>query len=260
MARPVIGMQLYSLRDFEKTEDDFARTMEKVAAIGYTTVQISGIGDMPHEAVARITKENGLKIAATHVGWQSFLDDLDAVIDQHKLWECSHPAIGGLFSGYEGVEGIEKFKRELTPVAERLAAEGMTFSYHNHSHELVHHEGRTWLELLYEIIPAETLKAEIDTYWIAHGGGDPAQWIRRYPGRQPLLHVKDMAISPGREQRFAPVGSGNLNWDAILDAAEEAGAEYALVEQDCFYDDEDPFEEIKKSFDFLKANGCPVSQ
>jgi sugar phosphate isomerase/epimerase len=112
----------------------------------------------------------------------------------------------------------------------------MDFSYHNHSHELVRIDGgKTWLESLYAQALPKHLKAEIDTHWITVGGGDPADWIRKVGKRQPLLHLKDMAITPEKEQRFAPVGEGNLNWTAIIAAAQEVGVEYYLVEQDKSY-------------------------
>ncbi len=257
MAKPRLGLQLYSLRDYEKTEDDFSKTMERVAEIGYRTVQVSGIGDIPHESVARITADNGLEIVATHLAWEEFTDDLEAVIAQHQLWNCKHTAIGMPPREYFSLEGIVKFKRELPPIAKRLSEVDMTFSYHNHAIEMTHFDGRPLLERLYDEIPAEILKAELDTYWIAAGGGDPVEWIRRYPGRQPLLHVKDMVATLQNEARFAPCGSGNLNWPAVLLAAEEVGVEYALVEQDTFYE-QDPFEAVKLSFDFLKNAGCAV--
>jgi sugar phosphate isomerase/epimerase len=257
MAKPRLGLQLYSLRDFETTEIDFARTMERVAKIGYRTVQVSGIGDIADDRVAQITSDNGLSIVATHAGWDEFTGDLEALIARHQLWNCKHTAIGMVPKEYLNLDGIQQFKRELTPIAERMSEVGMTFSYHNHSIEMAHFDGTPYLEHLYAQIPGETLRAELDTYWIAAGGGDPAEWIRRYPGRQPLLHVKDMVGTLDWEPRFAACGSGNLNWPAILSAAEEAGAEYALVEQDQFYE-QDPFEAVTRSFEFLKAAGCPV--
>ncbi|GAG09793.1 unnamed protein product, partial [marine sediment metagenome] len=188
-----------------------------------------------------------------------FLNDLDTVIETHKLWNCNHPAIGGLFSQeYRGADGLKKFLDELPPIAEKLAAEGMDFSYHNHSHELVPCCGATWLEALYDQADPNHLKAEIDTYWIAHGGGDPAWWVRKCAGREPLLHLKDMTIAVSadgeREQRMAEIGEGNLNWPAILEAASAGGVEWYLVEQDFCYD-RDPFESLAISYRNLKKMG-----
>jgi len=254
MATPVQGAQLYTVRQFTQTIEDVAATLRKVAEIGYTAIQISGFGPVDAKEVAKVVSETGLTVAATHVGWPRFLDDLDAVIEEHQLWGCKHPAIGGLGAEYRSLEGLAKFKAELPPVAEKLAAEGMDFSYHNHNHELVLCEGKTWLGRLYDEIDPGILKAEIDTYWIQAGGGDPAAWIRKCAGREPLVHFKDMTISPEREQRFAEIGEGNLNWPAILAACVEGGVEYALIEQDDCYD-RDPFESLAISYRNLKAMG-----
>lgn len=254
MAKPVVGLQLYSLRDFETTVDDLARTAEKVAKIGYKTVQVSGI-KLDAKDIDRIMKDNGLQIVSAHDPWDRFLNDLDGIISDYQMWGAKHLAIGGVPGEYRSLDGLKKFIDELGAMGEKIKAAGMDFSYHNHSQELAHYEGRTWLEQLYEAGDPDVLKAEIDTYWIAAGGGDPAQWVARYPGRQPLLHCKDMIVLPDREQRFAPVGEGNLNWKRILDTAEEVGVEYLLVEQDRVYDDEDVFEEVAKSYNNLKAMG-----
>ena len=254
MSKPVLGAQLYTVRQFTRTASDLAATLKKIADIGYTAVQISGIGSIDPKDVARMMEDTGLTVAATHVGWNRLLNDLDAVIEEHKLWKCVHVAIGGLPKEYYSIDGIKRFIDELTPIAERLLQEGMDFSYHNHNHELAKYEGKTWLERLYEQADPRYLKAEIDTYWIQAGGGDPAEWIRKCAGREPLLHLKDMIVTPDRQQRFAEIGEGNLNWPAILQAAKEGGVEWYLVEQDNCYK-RDPFESLAISYRNLREMG-----
>ncbi len=254
MADYQVGAQLYTVREFTKTVEGMRESLRKVAEIGYKAVQVSGFGPMDPKEVAAALQEYGLDCVSTHTNWDRFLTDLDAVIEEHKLWGCSHPAVGGLPKEYHNLEGLKRFADELPPIAERLAQEGMTFSYHNHNHELALYDGKTWLERLYGSIDARYLKAEIDTYWIQAGGGDPAAWVRRYAGRQPLLHLKDMAVTPEREQRFAEIGEGNLNWPAIMEAAKEAGVEWYLVEQDQCYG-RDPFESLAISYRNLRGMG-----
>lgn len=254
MSKPVVGAQLYTVREHIKTLEGVEASFKKVREIGYTAVQISGMGPVDPKEVARIAKDTGLTIAATHTGWQRFIDELEAVIEEHQLWGCRHTAIGGLPGDYRSAEGIQRFAEEIGPVAEQLAAAGMDFSYHNHSQELARCNGKTWLETLYDTVDAKHLKAEIDTYWIQAGGGDPAAWIRKYPGREPLVHFKDMMVLPDREQRFAEIGEGNLNWPEILKACEECGVEYLLVEQDNAYGG-DAFDCLATSYRNLKAMG-----
>jgi len=250
----VLGAQLYTVRAFTQTIEDVAVTLKKVADIGYTAIQISAFGPVDPQQVARLVEDNGLTVAITHMGWNRFQNELDEIIAVHKLWGCVHTAIGSLPGEYRSLDGLKRFLDELAPIAERLAQEGMDFSYHNHNHELARYGDKTWLEMLYEQAPPEMLKAELDTYWIQAGGGDPAAWVRKCAGREPVLHLKDMAVTPEREQRMAEIGEGNMNWPAILQAAEEGGVEWYLVEQDQCYG-RDPFESLAISYRNLRAMG-----
>jgi len=137
---------------------------------------------------------------------------------------------------------------------EKLAEAGIALAYHNHNFEFAKTGGKTWLELIYDNTDPKNLQAEIDTYWVQAGGGDPAEWIRKYAGRLSVLHAKDMVIGPDNEQRFAEIGEGNLNWPAILSAADDAGVEWYCVEEDDCYG-RDPFESLKISLENLRGMG-----
>jgi len=252
--KPVVGAQLYTVRECTRTAAGIEEALGRLSEIGYSTVQLSAVGPIDPAALAAIIEKSGMQVAGTHVAWGRFREDLDAVVEEHKAWGCRHAGVGGLPQEYYSERGLERFIRQIRPIAERLAAEGMDFSYHNHSRELVRYAGRTWLSRLYGEADPGDVKAEIDTYWIQAGGGDPAQWIRDCAGREPLLHLKDMALGPDGKPRFAEVGEGNLNWEAILGAAEEGGVEALLVEQDVCYD-RDPFDSLAISYRNLRAMG-----
>jgi sugar phosphate isomerase/epimerase len=152
----------------------------------------------------------------------------------------------------EDEDGFRRFAEEATRVGERLHDAGLTFSYHNHSFEFVRFGERTGLDIIYEESDPRYLQAEIDTYWVQHGGGDPAAWIRRMKDRMPVVHLKDMVIVDG-EQAMAEIGEGNLNWPAVLQACQEAGVEWYAVEQDICR--RDPFESLRISYRNLRAMG-----
>jgi sugar phosphate isomerase/epimerase len=252
----MLGAQLWTVREYTRTIQDFSETLKKVADIGYEGIQISGYVQLDSEKVASLVEDYGLKIASTHEGWNRLMDNLDDVICEYKRYGCVHAAIGGLGVGseYYSLEGLKRFIKELKPVAKNLSDEGIDFSYHNHNHELVRYGNKTWLDMLYEKTSPEMLKAEIDVFWIQAGGGDPAFWIRKCVGRAPLLHLKDLTVSRDFEGRNAEVGEGNLNWSAILQAAKEAGVEWYLVEQDLCYE-RNPFESLSISYKNLKEMG-----
>ncbi len=252
MSTSQLAAQLYTLRDFTKTPSDIAQTMKKVKQLGYDAVQCSALGPIdPHE-LKEIVDGEGLTICATHTSYERMRDEPQAVIDEHQLWGCKHAAIGGLPREYRTAEGFVKFAKDASEVGKRLAEGGLVFSYHNHSFELEKFNGRTGLEILYEESDPEYFHSELDTYWIQHGGGDSAVWIRKLKGRAQIVHLKDMAMR-GSTQLFAEVGEGNLNWPAILDACKGAGVEWYIIEQDTCQ--RDPFESLGISLRNLKAMG-----
>jgi sugar phosphate isomerase/epimerase len=227
--------------------------MKKVSDIGYTAVQVSGIGPIPHEDVKAVVDEFGLTICITHVGFDYLQNDLDAAIAQHKLWECPNVAVGSMPRQYRGgEEDFRRFAQDATEVGKRLAAADLTFSYHNHSFEFVRFGDKTGLDLIYEASDPRYLKAELDTYWVQHGGGDVIAWIRKMKDRMPVIHFKDMVIYEG-QQTMAEIGEGNLNWPGIIEACEEANVDWYAIEQDrCM---RDPFESLRISYENLRAMG-----
>ena len=115
MTQPRLGAQLYTVRQFCKTLPDITATLKKVADIGYTAIQISAFGPVDAHDVAKVVADTGLTVASTHTGWDRCLNDLDAVIEEHRLWNCPHPAIGGLPQEYRDRQGLDRFLNELIP-------------------------------------------------------------------------------------------------------------------------------------------------
>jgi len=251
-----IGAQMYTLREHCKTPADIARTCRRVKQMGYAAVQVSGFGPISNEELGKILRDEGLTCAATHVGLEK-MKDTQACLDYHQAIGCKYTAVGGYFPWNTLKENVTAqtwadWAKDYSAVARTLAAKGLRIGYHNHSHELVQYHGKQALAILVEACdPAVWF--EIDTYWIAQGGGDPAAWIERVKGRIPCVHVKDMQVDRNRVQKMCEVGAGNLNWPGILKACKSAGVEWYLVERDD--GDLDPFESLKISLDNLRAMG-----
>jgi len=249
MTESRIAAQLFTLREFTKTPADVAKTLKKVRKIGYEAVQLSALGPIdPHE-LKMLADGEGLTICATHTGYNRMHDDPQGVIEEHHIYECKNAAIGGMPGDYKNAEGLHRFAKDASETGKKLAEGGLTFSYHNHSFEFEKFGDKIGLEILRTESDPKYFNMEIDTYWVQHGGGDPADWIRKCKGRVPLLHLKDMT----GKSLMAEVGEGNLNWPAILKAAEESGVEWYIVEQDTCQ--RDPFESLAISFRNLKAMG-----
>ncbi len=254
-----IAAQLFTIRDFTKTRDDFAASMAKIREIGYRAVQVSAIGDISDADVKRIADDNGLTICNTHVSVDLLQNDPDAVIEQHRLWGARHVAIGGMpLECRESEDGFRRFVEIANGIGERLYGAGLTFSYHNHSFEFLRFGARNGLELIFDETDRRYVKAELDTYWLQHGGADPVAWIERMQDRMPVVHLKDMVMiradDGGRpQQAMAEVGEGNMNFAGILAACKRIGVEWYAVEQDICQ--RDPFESLAISYRNLRAMG-----
>ena len=246
-----VAAQLYTLNAHLKTPRDIAASLKRVKAIGYQAVQLSGLGPIEPAELAAILKGEGLQAIITHVSFDRLLHDLPALLAEHALWECPHIAIGGLPGEYRSEAGYAEFGKIASRVADTLAAEGYTFSYHNHSFELEKFHGKSGLEILYANASPRVL-GELDTYWVQHGGANPVTWIRALRNRMVVIHLKDMGVADG-QQVMAEVGEGNLEWPAILAACRESGVQWFAVEQDVCR--RDPFESLAISLRNLRALG-----
>jgi len=251
-SHPVVAAQLYTVREFIQTAAGLAESLDKIRAIGYSAVQISAIGPIPDGEVKAILDAAGLRVCITHTRAAWPWSNLDAIIAQHKLWDCPNVALGSMPEAYRASEeGFRRFAAEANAVGKILHEAGLTFSYHNHSFEMVRFGQQTGLDLIYNETDPRYVQAEIDTYWIQHGGGDPAAWVGKMRGRMPVVHFKDMQMLNGAPA-MAEVGEGNLNWPAILQACREAGVAWCAVEQDVCQ--RDPFESLRISY----ANLCSM--
>ena len=250
----MIGAQLYTLREFTKTPADIARTMARVKKLGYNGVQCSALGPIDPKELAKILQNEGLACLATHVPMDRLEKEPQKVIEEHKLWNCKYTAAGGFFPKEATTQTWLGFATRYNNIVKQYAGSGLALGYHNHSHELSHYDRKPALQILLERFSRDVW-IEIDTYWIAHGGGDPALWISKCKGRVHCTHMKDMLIDLERKQYMAEVGEGNLNWPAILAACKDAGVEHLLVEQDICY--RDPFESLEISLKNLKQMGAP---
>jgi sugar phosphate isomerase/epimerase len=156
---------------------------------------------------------------------------------------------------YRSEQGYRRFAVEATELASRLRPSGLKLVYHNHSHELERFGRQTGLETLFAAASPDALMAELDTYWLQHGGVNPAAWIRRFKHRAPLVHLKDMAVDQGKPVD-AEIGEGNLDWVEILSACRDAGTEWLVVEQD--EPRRDPMESVAISYANLSKLAAEV--
>ncbi len=255
----IIGAQMYTLSKQCQTLEGISESFKRVADIGYTAVQLSGL--CPYEAdwMAEELKKNGLIAPVTHFDAGKIAEDTEETIKFHKTVGAKYIGIGGL-RGLWNKDYNDKpkeywaaFAKDFVPAADKIRDAGLYFMYHNHHYEFMDKDGEILHDFLLKNFSADQMGFICDVYWYYVAGKDPAKLMDSLAGRTPVVHFKDLVTVNG-EQRYAPVGSGEIDFDPIIEVCKKNNVEYAMVEQDdCF--GEDPFECLKKSFDFLHGKG-----
>jgi sugar phosphate isomerase/epimerase len=248
-----VALQLYTLRDFCDSAKALATTLKKVKVIGYDAVEFVHWDFASNRDLRKLADDNGLAICSIHESGNRLLNHPQEVAEQlaelgTDLAVYPYPA-GINFQKETEVDGL---LQQLQRSSEIFATAGKRLVYHNHALEFAKHGEKLILEQIFSTAPK--LFAELDTYWIQFGGGDPVQWISNLKGRLPLIHLKDYKFNPQKNvPEMAEIGRGNLDFPTIIEKGQAAGCEWFVVEQD--FCEGDPFEAIQVSLEYLKGNG-----
>lgn len=251
MKREQIAAQLYTVRQHTQTEKDFARTIHCLKAMGYTTVEMSGVGPIEPQRLRRILDDEGVTCCASHESEELLFGEADRVVERLQVLGCRIAVYAwpGERRRFDDRETVSSLIENLNRAGERLARAGVRLAYHHHHIELIRLGDQTALDALFAETDPRHVGAELDTYWLQYGGVNPAAWCRKMRGRLLVLHLKDYAVTADRRVAFAEVGAGNLEWREILTAADEAGCQWYAVEQDeC---PGDPFTSMQRSYEYL---------
>jgi sugar phosphate isomerase/epimerase len=261
-----VGMQLYTVRDAMKT--DFVGTIAKVASIGYKEVEFAGYFNHSPSEVRAILDKNGLTAPSCHVAY-------DVV---EKKWpetiEAAH-TIGHSFIVCPSINKEQRSSAErwkhvtelFNKAGEASKKAGIQFGYHNHWMEFspdANLGNKLPYDYLLESTDANLVKMEMDLGWISVAGQDPLAYFKRYPGRFPLVHVKDFKklpqLTPQQLANFdskeleandmTEPGRGVIDWKRIFSRADEAGIHHYFVEHDA---PKDPFASLAISYKYLST-------
>ena len=240
-----IGLQLYTVRDL--MEKDVEGTLSAVAGAGYTEVEFAGYFDKTPADIRAMLDRHGLTAPAVHTGdiapeaWAKALDAAHVI---------GHKYIVVPWIPEERRKTLDDWKRvaaDFNRVAATAQAAGVQFAYHNHDFEFPLVEG----QVPYDVLLAETdpklVQLEIDLYWITKGGQDPLAYFARWPGRVPLVHVKDSLGAP--DHKMVDVGAGTIDWKRIFAQSAQGGIKHYFVEHD---QPADPIASITASCAYLK--------
>jgi sugar phosphate isomerase/epimerase len=252
-----VGLQLYTVRDLMK--DDFDGTIAKVAAIGYKEVEFAGYFGRTGQQVRAVCDKNGLAPVSTHIQYEELDDKFPSVIETSKAIGLKYIVCPFIKEELRKSPDIwkqvsEKFNR----CGEQTKKAGMQFAYHNHWFEFLPVDGKLPYDELLKQCDPNLVKMEMDLCWITAAGADPLKYFNLYPGRFPLVHVKDLHTIPkvttGGAQNYGDtvdlteVGSGLIDWKRIFAQSDKAGIKHYIVEHD---HPKQPFDSITKSYEYL---------
>jgi sugar phosphate isomerase/epimerase len=253
-----IGVELYTVRD--QMKEDFDGTIAKVAQIGYKEVEFAGYFGRTPQQVRAVLDKNGLTAPSTHVQYDELDEKFPAVIEASKTIGMSYIVCPWIPEELRKSPDIwkrasEKFNR----CGEQTKKAGIQFGYHNHWFEFLPVNGTRPYDTLLKDCDKNLVKMELDLCWIKVGGGDPIKYFNEYPGRFPLVHVKDIKkIPPVTEsgtqdfgsslKEMTSVGDGIIDWKKIFAYSDKAGIKHYIVEHD---KPTDPFASITASYEYL---------
>ena len=258
-----LGAQLYSIRDFIQTPEDTRETFRKLKAMGYENVQLSGGGPLPAEFLRDLSQEFDLPIASAHDDKERLVNDIDALIREHEIMGCPVLGCGMMPKEYrKTLEGLRAYEKSMETSVKKIRDAGMRFAYHNHDIEFVKPaDDPTCSKYLFDIMVEELdWNFIVDTCWVQFAGEDPAAYLEKV-GTDRLwdVHFKDMKKEPrmvegkGLKPDFVPCGEGILDFPQLAKKCAELNVLHIYVEQDNAVKKPDPFDEMRRSFDYLKG-------
>jgi sugar phosphate isomerase/epimerase len=251
LRRMGIGLQLYTLRD--ELAGDFTGTLRRVASLGYEGVEFAGYGGLPAEELRDLLAELKLKAIGAHVQIGNIQNNLQSEMAYLKTIGAKYlicPFVN--ISEYQTEGAWKGLFSLLAEAGEACAKEDLILCYHNHAFEFEHRvDGEFVFDAMYASTPAAVVQVEMDTGWVQYAGLDTIQYIGKYAGRLPLVHLKDYngTDEDGRINTLE-LGRGILPLTDIIRASSEAGAEWIIVEQDRCANP--PLECVETSMEWLK--------
>lgn len=235
------GLQLYSLRSQFKLKG-VPRTLDTVKDFGIKLVELAGTYDMEPAAFKAELDQRGLKAVSGHFPYGRWEKEPDTVALEAKALGLEYA--GCAYAAH--TTPLDEFQtRDIAAVfnkaGEALAKVGITFFYHLHGFEFQKwKKGETLADLLIQETDPKNVKFQMDVLWVVFPGQDPVALLEKYPDRWELMHLKDLqrGVATGSllgktdVENDVTLGSGQMDWPAILKAAQKIGVKYYFIEDE----------------------------
>lgn len=243
-----LGLQLYSVR--EQLPGDPEAVLARIAELGYREVEAAGFYKHPADEVKRAMDNAGLRCVSAHYGYAGLGSDLPQTMDFLKqvgveYLICASPGrkdpgavgTGIAHSGGMTTDDWRWNAEQFNQLGAKAKAAGLKFGYHNHVAEFAAAGGVVPYDELLRLTDPALVTFEMDCGWVMVGGGDPVAYLRKYPTRISMLHVKDFKPKVAGVERpeAAELGRGTVDYKPIFAAAKVAGGiKHCFVEQEGF--------------------------
>ncbi len=232
-----VALQLYSLRNEMKV--DPVKYHQLISEWGISALEGGGGYGMSDFEYAKLLDENNLRIIGVGADYDQLTKDLTPIIDQAKKYGAKYATCYWIphKDGPISMEEIKIATALFNAVGEELQKKGITFLYHPHGYEFAK-DGKG-LALDYMLKNAKNFGFNLDVFWVKMGGGDPLKIMKKYPGKFPVLHLKDRRKgTPGSKDGHGDVetnvilGSGDIDIAGIIKEAKKQGTEYLSIEDE----------------------------
>jgi len=261
-----IGLQLYSVRKALPT--DFDGTLKQVGAMGYKEVEMAGFYSKTPSEILSSLRAAGLSAISAHYGLDELRENISEKIDFAKQLglhymicpgtSYPHPLPPGTKHPPMTLDDWKWNADQFNKVGEATKKAGIQFGYHNHYNELKPIDGTIPYNQLFTWCDPQLVKFEIDVGWMVYAGFDPVDYMTKYPGRFPELHIKEIKIGtkPWADLHgglpTTEMGRGAINWKRIFSVARKAGVKHIFIEQEEF-PDLPMMEALKADYDYLHS-------
>jgi len=232
------GVVSFTFRnDFSK---DVAGTLDYIKEMGIRNIEFSNLFGKTAVEMRALLDARGMVCTSYGVYYDALTNKTDKVIEDAKTLGAEFVRVGmiphkGEFTVQQADAAIQDFNR----VGKILKENGIEFAYHNHGYDFTPYENSTLYDYLIQNTNPDYVSFELDILWVHHFGQDPLAYLKKYPTRFKLMHVKDLKkdVPVGLDVKTSsendvPLGSGQINVQAILKQARKSPIKYYYLEDE----------------------------